>query len=162
MKPVANEILIAAPPQRVFDVITDLDRYPEWNRFTPRISLATSELRVGAEVDVDCQMTDTSLLRGEREVILGLDRERLVFSMGTSRIRGRPGITSERVQRCEAHPAGTRFVNAEQFTGPLAPLVYLLYARKLQAAVQRYCADLKLRAERPDQLVVYLKADSGT
>lgn len=147
MKPVSNEILIDAPPRRVFEIITDLDRYPEWNRFTPRISLRTAELRVGAEVDLDCQMTETSLLRGEREVILAYDPERLLFSMGTSRTRGRPGITSERVQRCEPHGEGTRFLNAETFTGPLAPLVQLLYARKLHAAVSRYCADLKARAE---------------
>ena len=148
LEPIATEVLIAAPPRQVFEIITDLDRYPEWNRFTPRISLATAALRVGAEVDLDCQMTPTSLLRGEREVILELDPERLIFSMGTSRLRGRPGITSERVQRCEPRGAGTRFVNAERFRGPLAPVVHLLYARKLQVAVGRYCADLKARAER--------------
>jgi uncharacterized protein YndB with AHSA1/START domain len=148
VRPVTTEVLIAAPPRRVFEIITDLDRYPEWNRFTPRISLATGALRVGAEVDLDCQMTPEQLLRGEREVILELDPERLVFSMGTSRLRGRPGIVSERVQRCEPLGADTRFVNAERFTGPLAPLVYLLYARKLKLAVDRYAADLKARAER--------------
>jgi uncharacterized protein YndB with AHSA1/START domain len=149
VKPVACELLIDAPPRRVFEIITDLDRYPEWNHFTPRISLATAALRVGAELDLDCQMTESSLLRDEREVILALDRERLLFSMGTSRLRGRPGITSERVQRCEPRGAGTWFRNAEQFTGPLAPLVYLLFARKLEAAFQRYGADLKARAENP-------------
>ena len=147
MTPISTELVIDAPPTRVFEIITDLDRYSEWNRFTPRISLATRDLRVGAELDLDCQMTETSLLRGEHEVILAFDRQRLVFSMGTSRTRGRPGITSERVQRCEPHNAGTRFVNSEQFTGALAPLVYLLYARKLEAAASRYCADLKARAE---------------
>jgi hypothetical protein len=149
MPPIRAEVIIAAPPARVFAAITDLDAYPTWNRFTPWISLRTADLRVGAELDLDCQMTDNELLRGEREVILELDDERFRFSMGTSRTRGRPGIRSARWQCCE--PLGTchtRFANSEQFCGPLAPLVYLLYRRRLGAAFTRYCADLKTYLER--------------
>jgi uncharacterized protein YndB with AHSA1/START domain len=151
MKPVRSELDIAAPAQRVFEIITDLDRYPQWNRFTPRITLATKDLRVGAELDLDCQMTPTSLLKGEREVILALEPERYAFAMGTSRTRGRPGITSVRWQICEPRgPALTHFVNAEQFTGLISPLVYLLYAGKLKVAFERYGLDLKARAEQPE------------
>ncbi len=38
-----------------------------------QISLRTADLAVGAELDLDCQMTDRELLRGEREVILALN-----------------------------------------------------------------------------------------
>jgi hypothetical protein len=148
MPPVIAEAVIDAPPARVFAAVTDLDSYPAWNRFTPWISLRTADLAVGAELDLDCQMTARELLRGEREVILALDRERGRFCMGTSRARGRPGIRSERWQRCEPlGPDRTRFVNSEQFSGLLAPLVWLLYRRKLAAAFQRYCADLKAYVE---------------
>lgn len=146
---VESRIVIDAPAARVWEVITDLDRYPEWNRFTPRITLATRDVRVGAELDLDCRMTERSLLRDEHEVILAVDRDRLTFCMGTSRTRGRPGIVSERRQVCE--PIGeqrTRFHNSERFRGPLAPLVYLLYARKLRLAFERYCQDLKARTEK--------------
>ena len=148
MPPARAEIRIAAPAEEVFRVITDLDRYPEWNRFTPRLSLATRDLAVGAEFELDCWITEDKLLRGEREVILELDPERFVFSMGTSRTRGRPGIRSRRVQRCEPLAAGeTRFVNTEEFSGLLAPLVRLLYEKKLARAFERYCHDLKARVE---------------
>ncbi|MGC4123039.1 MAG: SRPBCC domain-containing protein [Myxococcales bacterium] len=143
-----SEILVDAPPQAVWDVICDLDRYPEWNRFTPRITLATKDLKVGAELDLDCQMTETSLLRDEREVILAVEPERRAFCMGTSRTRGRPGIKSFRWQICEEAGAGrTRLVNFEQFHGPLAPIVHFLYAKKLKKAFERYCRDLKSRVE---------------
>jgi hypothetical protein len=66
--------------------------------------------------------------------------------MGTSRTRGRPGIASERWQRCEPlGPAWTRFTNQESFRGPLAPLVYLIYAGRLRRAFRRYCTDLRDR-----------------
>jgi hypothetical protein len=152
MPPVTSEVVIAAPPARVFAAVTDLDAYPEWNRFTPWLSLRTADLAVGAELDLDCQMTDRELLRGEREVILALDRERWRLCMGTSRTRGRPGIRSERWQRCEPRGADrTLFLNSEQFSGPIAPLVWLLYQRKLRAAFQRYCLDLKAHVERADR-----------
>ena len=35
--------LIEAPPRAVWEVVVDLDRYPEWNRFTPRITLASAD-----------------------------------------------------------------------------------------------------------------------
>jgi hypothetical protein len=142
------DIAIHAPADRVWQVIGDLDRYPEWNRFTPRITLATHDLRAGAELDLDCRMGETELLRGEREVILEVDEDRRAFCMGTSRTRGRPGIASERWQICTPlGPGWTHFVNHETFRGPLAPLVYLLYARKLQRAFREYCRDLRDRAE---------------
>ncbi len=148
MRPVSSEIIIEAPAALVFEVITDLDRYPEWNRFTPRITLATRDLAVDAELDLDCQMSERELLRDEREVILAVDRHRLAFCMGTSRTRGRPGIWSQRWQECHAlGPARTRFVNHERFSGLISPLVYLLYARKLRRAFEGYCRDLKLRVE---------------
>lgn len=148
MPPIHSEIEIAAPPERVFAAILDLDAYPRWNRFTPRITLRTSDVAVGAELDLDCQMTERQLLENEREVILALDRERYRFCMGTSRKRGRPGIRSERWQICEAVGKDhTRLVNYEAFEGPLAPLVFLLFRKKLAKAFEGYCADLKTYVE---------------
>lgn len=148
MGPIEAEIHIEAPPERVFEIILDTDAYPEWNLFTPRITLATKDVAVGQEFDLDCQMTERQLLHDEHEVVLALDREELAFCMGTSRARGRPGIHSFRWQRCfPAVDGSTRFVNAESFHGAIAPLVHLLYARKLRQAFRRYCLALKKRAE---------------
>ena len=148
MKPIEAQIDIEATPEKVFAIVTDLDRYPEWNHFTPRLSLATRDLKAGAELDLDCQMTERELLRDEHEVILALEPERFRFCMGTSRTRGRPGIVSQRWQVCEPLPGNrTRFRNWEQFNGLISPLVWALYVRKLRRAFARYCQDLKARVE---------------
>jgi hypothetical protein len=103
---------------------------------------------VGAELDLDCRMSPKKFLENEREVILSIEPERYRFCMGTSRKRGRPGIRSFRWQICEPiDGAATRFINYEEFHGPLAPLVYALYAGKLKAAFNAYCATLKARVE---------------
>jgi hypothetical protein len=146
MKPIRVDRHIAAPPAAVFEVILDVDRYPEWNPFTPRMTVRTDEMAVGKEFDLDCRMTDTQLLEGEREVVLALDRERYHFCMGTSRTRGRPGIKSFRWQKCERSPGGgTDFENYESFHGPLGPLVYVLFRKRLKRAFEKYCVALEAR-----------------
>ncbi len=146
MKAIRVERHIAAPPRAVFDVILDVDRYPEWNVFTPRMTMRSREVAVGREFDLDCQMTETQLLKGEREVVLALDREAREFCMGTSRTRGRPGIRSFRWQKCMAGTdRGTHFINYEYFEGPLGPLVYLMYRKRLRAGFERYCDALEKR-----------------
>ena len=148
---IESEIIIDAPPERVWRVVVDLDHYQQWNRFTPRLSLASRDLAVGAELDLDCQMTERQLLEDEHEVILSVEqdpaRRRYALCMGTSRVRGRPGIHSERWQRCRPLGERTLFSNHEQFSGPLAPLVYALYARRLRRAFRLYCLDLQARVE---------------
>ena len=127
-------------------MILDVDRYPEWNPFTPRMTVRTDEMAVGKEFDLDCQMTETELLEGEREVVLALDRERFHFCMGTSRTRGRPGIRSFRWQKCEpSSGGGTDFENYESFHGPLGPLVHLLFRKRLKCAFENYCVALEAR-----------------
>ena len=146
MKPIRVEREIAAAPDLVFEVILDVDRYPEWNVFTPRMTMRSDEVAVGKEFDLDCQMTDSQLLEGEREVVLALDREKLEFCMGTSRTRGRPGIRSFRWQKCRPAPGGgTHFENYEYFEGPLGWLVYFLYRKRLEAGFERYSDALEQR-----------------
>lgn len=153
MREIRVERHIDAPPEVVFQVILDVDRYPEWNVFTPRLTMRSDEVAVGKEFNLDCQMTDTKLLEGEREVVLALDRERLEFCMGTSRRRGRPGIRSFRWQKCNAAPdGGTAFENYESFHGPLGPLVHVLYARRLKRAFEQYCDALDERVRRVREL----------
>lgn len=146
MKPIRVDRHIAAPPAAVFEVILDVDHYPAWNPFTPRMTVRTDEMAVGKEFDLDCWMTDTQLLEGEREVVLALDRERYHFCMGTSRTRGRPGIKSFRWQKCEPSPGGgTDFENYESFHGPLGPLVYVLFRKRLKRTFEKYCVALEAR-----------------
>jgi hypothetical protein len=52
MRELTAEIEIAASPDRVWEVLTDLDAYPAWNPFIRR---ASGELREGARLEVVIQ-----------------------------------------------------------------------------------------------------------
>ncbi len=146
MKVTRSEIDIDAPVEKVWNIIIDLERYPEWNTFTPR--MGAKQIVVGEEFLLDCQMTEKQLLRDEKEVFLAYEPERYRVCWGTSRTKGRPGIKSYRWQICEpVNDKLTHFVNYEEFHGILAPLVNLLYGKKLHRAFVGYCQDLKKRAE---------------
>ncbi len=146
MKVTRSEIEIDAPVEKVWNIIIDLERYPEWNTFTPRMGV--KQIVVGEEFLLDCQMTEKQLLRDEKEVFLAYEPERYRVCWGTSRTKGRPGIKSYRWQICEpVNDKLTHFVNYEEFHGILAPLVNLLYGKKLHRAFVGYCQDLKKRAE---------------
>ena len=69
---VDSEVVIDAPAGQVFAVIVDVERYPEWNSFTPSMTLRNDAVVAGTEFDLDCQMTERELLRGEREVVLAI------------------------------------------------------------------------------------------
>ena len=100
MKVTRSEIDIDAPVEKVWNIIIDLERYPEWNTFTPR--MGAKQIVVGEEFLLDCQMTEKQLLRDEKEVFLAYEPEQYRVCWGTSRTRGRPGIKSYRWQICEA------------------------------------------------------------
>ena len=147
-KRVYSEIVINAPVKIVWEIITDFEKYNEWNIFTPRITLKNKNFQTGAEFDLDCQMTDKEYLKNEHECILEINSDNYSFCMGTSRTKGRPGIRSYRWQTCEAVSSDkTRYINHERYEGPLAPVVRFLYDKKLSAAFNLFCIALKKRAE---------------
>ncbi len=65
MKVNRSEIDIDAPVEKVWNIIIDLERYPEWNTFTPR--MGAKQIVVGEEFLLDCQMTEKQLLRDEKK-----------------------------------------------------------------------------------------------
>ena len=147
LKPIYTKIEINAPAETVWDIITDTDSYPKWNPFIPRITLKSKDAVVGSEFDLDCQMADSKLLRNEREVVLEVNHDEFIFRMGTSRTRGRPGIVSNHCQICKPVDDKCIFINYEEFRGSLAPIVYLLYSKKLKRAFEKHNLALKMRAE---------------
>lgn len=146
---VYSEINIEAPAERVWQIITDPDNYPQWNTFIPALTLTTANLLEGTEFQLDCQITDKQLLRGENTVVLEVDPAQRQLRIGTSTTRGRPGIASNHVQQCLIEADNrTRYINYQEFSGLLGPLVHLLYAGKMQAAFKRANRALKSHAEK--------------
>ena len=139
---VRAEIEIDAPAERIFDILTDLSAYPEWNPFTPRVE---STLRRGDPVHLFVR------LRGER---ISHRVEYVTRNERPSRLCWGTTIGAGfllRAERCQnltpIDERRTRFVNQDELRGWLAPLVMLAFGSAMQRGFESVATALKKRAE---------------
>ncbi len=151
---VRASVEIAAPADRVWAVLEDFERYPEWNPFTHRVVL---HARSGALAQRD-PLNRTRGDRVELHVRMGkLDRvmnEELRLwepprraGWGVSMGRGLL-VEATRYQDVEAIGADrSRYTTYERFEGLLAPLVLLLFGGDVEAGFRACAEALKARVE---------------
>src|SRR5713226_9495625 len=128
-----TEIEIDAPVERVWEVLTDFERFPEWNPFIRRIH---GKMQVGSRLDVLIGATGTRPMRFRPTVKAVIPNREL-------RWLGRLGLPrlfdGEHIFQIE--PLGsmrTRFIQRERFRGLLVPLL----ARSLNRDVRRGFAEM--------------------
>jgi hypothetical protein len=111
-----TEILIAAPPEVVWDVLVDFPRYPEWNPFITEI---TGTAAAGSRISVMIVAPGARGMR-IRPVLLAVDRPRELRWKGALAFAAL--FTGEHSFVIEPHESGSRFIHSEKFTGLLVPL----------------------------------------
>jgi hypothetical protein len=118
MREIRDEIEIEAPPERVWEVLTDFDSYPQWNPFVTRIS---GGVETGAKLDVRIVPPGTKGMGFKPSVIAAEPRRELAW---LGRLLA-PGIfDGEHHFELEELGGGrTRFVQREVFRGVLAPVL---------------------------------------
>jgi hypothetical protein len=144
MAEISSEIEIAATPARVWSVLTDFERYGDWNPFITSIIGWPSpgeQLRVRMQPPGGMAMTF-------KPKVLNAEPERELRWLGTLGPRGMfDGEHSFRIV-----PLGesrVRFLQSEPFTGLLVPLLMLLVRNSTRRGFEAMNQALKLRAEQP-------------
>jgi hypothetical protein len=135
--------LIDAPIERVWSVLVDIDRYPEWSPFVVKID---GPLSVGTMLTLHVAMTPNRSVLRQRERVSKRD-ELHELSWGT--VMGHPLLLrAERYQRLtKISENQTRYETSDDFEGALVPLVFALYRAKIQAGFDATAIALKKRAE---------------
>lgn len=145
MKPqtIRSQIDIDATPEAVFDILTDLERYPEWNPFTPHID---STLEPGAPVRMQVRMRDGNRLMKQVEYVTA--NERPVKLCWGADIPLRTLLRADRCQTLERLPDGrTRYVCRDDFSGWLTSIVLRFFGPAVQRGFNDCAVALKKRAE---------------
>jgi uncharacterized protein YndB with AHSA1/START domain len=130
------EIEIAAPPDAVWDVLTDFDRWPTWN---PDVSSMTfgGDVVEGAEFRWKAGPTTiTSTIRR-------IERPRLIGWTGRTL-----GTRAVHVYRLEPRNGATLVTTAESFDGWLARVARGPMRRTLNKSLDAGLEHLKTRVER--------------
>lgn len=153
MQTAAAEVLIQAPIQRVWAVMLDLEAYPQWNPFTPRVE-CQGPPRVGAPIRLHVRWADgQQVVSPERIVRLeppapdaqGQLRAVYGYNFGTL-LATLHLVRSERLQILEAlDPATTRYRTTIRLTGALSSRVPI---SKIQDGFDRQAAALKAYCEQ--------------
>lgn len=132
---------IEAPAERVWEVITDLDRYPEWNPF---VVACRSSLAVGAPIEMRVHVF-RSFAQPQRETIFEhVPGRRLCYGVPMGSLGA---LASRRCHHLEPRGAHTHYVSEFELRGWMAPVVRLLLGRRLAAGFAAMSAALKARAE---------------
>ena len=141
-KRLSTHVDIEATPDRVWEVLTDLPAYPEWNPFI---------VRAEGVVEPGCRLTLTMQPVGARAMTL---RPRLVEVATNRELRwwgkvGIPGLMdAEHVRLLLPQAGGTRLVHQETFRGVLVPLVAASLDRNTLPAFVAMNEALKERVEQ--------------
>jgi hypothetical protein len=136
-----TEIDIEATPDVVWDVLTDLDRYADWNPF---ITSSSATLEVG-ETMVNVMQAPGGKAMTIKPRITELENEKTFEWLGSLGFRG----VFDGRHRFEIHPAttGTRLMQSETFSGVLVRLLRKALDTKTKAGFEAMNVALKTRAE---------------
>jgi uncharacterized protein YndB with AHSA1/START domain len=127
---------IAAPPERVWALLTNAADIPRWNSTVTQIE---GRIARGERLAIRVPITSRTF---KVTVDIVEPPARLVWSAGSAVFRG--------VRTCTLAPTAagaTRFVLEEVFTGIMLPLISLSLP-DFKPVFERYAADLKREAER--------------
>ena len=142
MREIDTRIEIEAAPARVWEVLTDFERYPDWN---PSIRRISGEKRAGGRLDFEGAMGGGRSMRFKPRV--------LVYEPGRElRWLGRlflPGLFDGE-HAFEIEPLGegrSRFRQSERFRGALVPLLWPLMGANTLRGFEEMNQALKARSE---------------
>lgn len=135
---IETEILINAPPHRVWSILSDGGRYTDWNPFIRSLS---GPLVMGARLSVVIQPNGGRAMTF-RPVVLAAEAERELRWLGRLVF---PGLfDGEHVFRLIPEGQGTRLIHAETFRGVL---LWVMSVERFRADFTAMNDALKARAE---------------
>lgn len=131
---------IAAPPERVWPVIRDVERWHEWTASITGVTrLDEGPLRHGSK----------ALVRQPKLPASTFEVTRLEENRGFTWETTSPGLRGAGHHWIESIDAGrgSRVTLGVDFSGPLAPIVALFYGGLTQRYIEMEAAGLKTRSE---------------
>lgn len=142
MAVVRAEVLIDAPRERVFDILTDLAAYGDWNPFTPRVD---SSLEIGAPVHLHTRLLGERIFVQTEFVTANERPHKLCWG---ANIPARFLVRADRCQTLASLEDGhTHYVCTDEITGWLSPIVMRFFGGAIQRGFDDCARALKQRAE---------------
>jgi len=147
MRELRSEITIDADAGTVWDILTDIRRYPDWNPFITSIE---GELAVGHKLKIRIEPPDIRPMTFWLTCLERTERKRLRW-LGSLVIKGL--FDGEHIFELEAlADSKTHFIQREEFFGVIVPLLWGMVAPNTLRGFQAMNLKLKSRAEERSQV----------
>ncbi len=140
MKELHTEIEINASPETVWDIVTDFEKYQEWNPFINRI---TGQAREGSKIEIHIQTPAGKRRRYEPTVTKVENRRELRWLGKSWLLNGEHIFTIEQLQEGRK----VKFVHREVFAGLLTGLFGNSLDNDIKKGFEEMNKALKERAE---------------
>lgn len=141
-KKYSARIDINASPERVWEVLVDLDQYRKWNPFTIKVE---TDWQPGSRVVLTVQMHENRKPISQVEYLARLvPGHEITWGMNWG-----IWLKAERTQRISPlSREQVRYETEDRIHGLLCPLVHLFYGRSIQGGFEKMAVSLKKYIER--------------
>lgn len=142
MSNIRTNLTIAAPPERVWAVLTDFAAYPQWNAV---ISRARAELREGGRIKFRIKIEASPELGFAARILRFTPNRELAWRGGAPLV---PALAwGEHYFQLAPNGDGTEFTHGENFGGLLALLMRTPMRARVLRTYEGFNRALKARAE---------------
>lgn len=141
-KEVRTEIEINASPARVWAILTDFARFPDWNPFVTRVEGVP---RAGANLRIEVRLPGSRPLKF-KPLVIKAEAERELSWAGTMPLGAFRGEHFYRIEKISE--SKVRFIHGEHFSGWMVGIIWRLQGASIEAAYELMNAALKKEAEK--------------
>ena len=141
MKDLYTEVTIDAPPERVWEILSDFASFGDWNPFMPK---ASGDLRVGGRLEILMKPPGGKAMT-IKPTVLAFDENKELRWLGSLMMRGI--FDGEHIFELQPSGDGTKLIHHEKFRGILAMPIMAMINKSTLAGFEALNAALKARAE---------------
>lgn len=122
MREIRTEIEIAAPPAKVWNILTEVDKWQDWN---PVIRDANGKATLGSKLSITmCGKEGKAGKAGPKyEPVVTVFEEPRRFQWTATMMAGFV-FTNGKILELEQNASGTRLIHKETFSGMMVPLIW--------------------------------------
>ena len=143
MREIRTEIEIAAPPTKVWSILTDFDNWKNWNSIVNQVSGVAS---LGSELSVTMRGDDGK--DGPKYMPIVTNFEEPKFFRWRGKMMAEFLFTNDKVFELEETSSGTRLIHKEFFSGMMVPMMWGQFDKGVPPMLNSMNAALKKLAEK--------------